>query len=79
MEDTKNEVQKLSDSDKNNLGLAIMNKKLAHANAEKAIAQHENAELSYKYYVIQLYMKYGLNPSDSITENGDIVKGDVKE
>lgn len=67
-------VDRLSDSDKSALGLSIMNRKLALANAEKALAQHENAELSYKYLVIQLYMKYGLNTADTITENGDIVK-----
>lgn len=74
MEDKKNEVEKLSDADKNNLDLALMNKKLAYANAEKAIAQNENAELSYKYFVIQLYMKYGLKSSDSITESGEITR-----
>lgn len=74
MEDKKIEIEKLSDADKNNLDIAIMNKKLALANAEKAIAQHENAELSYKYYVIQLYMKYGLKSSDSITESGEITR-----
>tara|TARA_B110000503_G_C7071610_1_gene381111 strand:+ start:469 stop:699 length:231 start_codon:yes stop_codon:yes gene_type:complete len=74
MEDKKIETEKLSDADKNNLDIAIMNKKLALANAEKAIAQHENAELSYKYYVIQLYMKYGLKSSDSITESGEITR-----
>lgn len=67
-------VERLSESDKNTLGLAIMNRKLALSNAEKALAQHENAELSYKYLVMQLYMKYGLSTSDTITENGDIVR-----
>lgn len=67
-------IDRLSDLDKSTLGLSIMNRKLALANAEKALAQHENAELSYKYLVIQLYMKYGLTTADTITENGDIIK-----
>lgn len=64
----------LQDSDKMALEMAKMNKKLAISNAEKALAQNEVADLHYKYVVLQIYMKYGLNQNDSIDENGNIVR-----
>lgn len=84
MEENKEEVQKsevksLSDNDKNKLSLSIMNRKLALANAQKVLAEQENAELAYKYFVIQLYMKYGLTQNHVITENGEIVLKDQNE
>ena len=67
--------EKLSDLDKMTLELAKSNKRTALANAEKAIAQNENAELAYKYIVLQLYMKYGLTEADAINEQGEILRG----
>ena len=66
---------KLAEVDRMALELAKANRKTALAQAEKALAQNETADLAYKYVVLQLYMKYGLTESDAITEAGDIVKG----
>ena len=56
--------------------LAKSNKKLALVTAEKALAQHESAEVSYKYVVLQLFMKYGLSPSvDLLNEDGSFIRG----
>jgi hypothetical protein len=68
-------VEKLSDIDRMAIELAKTNRKLALCQAEKALAQHETAEVSYKYVVLQVYMKYGLSESDAIDENGNILRG----
>ena len=65
---------KLSDIDRMALELARQQRLTALADAKAAIAQNEKAELSYKYVVLQLYMKYGLTDADAISETGDIVK-----
>jgi hypothetical protein len=57
------------------LELAKANRKVALAQAEKALAQNETAELGYKYVVLQLYMKYGLTEADAISEAGVVVRG----
>lgn len=66
---------KLNDFDKVNLDLAKANRRAALAQAKQAIAENEASELSYKYFVLQLYMKYGLNEMDAIGENGEILRG----
>lgn len=66
---------KLSDVDRMSLELAKSNKRTALALAEKALAQNEVAELSYKYTVLQLYMRYGLTEADALSEAGDILRG----
>jgi len=66
---------RLSDVDRLALELAKQRRQTALAEAKTALAQNENAELSYKYVVLQIYMKYGLSDADAISENGDIVKG----
>lgn len=65
----------LSSEDKHVLEMAKMNRKLALASAEKALAENNSAELSYKYVVLQLYMKYGLSEADAIDEQGNILRG----
>lgn len=66
---------KLAEVDRMALELAKSNRKTALAQAEKALAQNETADLAYKYVVLQLYMKYGLTEADAITEAGEIVRG----
>ena len=66
---------KLAEIDRMALELAKANRKTALAQAEKALAQNETADLAYKYVILQLYMKYGLTEADAITEAGEIVKG----
>ncbi len=56
------------------LELARQRRQTALAEAKTALAQNENAELAYKYVVLQLYMKYGLTDADAISENGEIIK-----
>lgn len=68
------ENEKLSDIDRMNLELAKSKRQTALAEAKTALAQNENAELSYKYVVLQLYMKYGLTERDAISEAGEILK-----
>lgn len=66
--------EKLSDVDRMSLELAKSAKKLAVAQAEKALAQNETADISYKYVVLQIYMKYKLSEADAITESGEIIR-----
>lgn len=66
---------KLQEIDRMALELAKANRRTALAKAETALAQNENAELSYKYIVLQIYMKYGLTEQDAIAETGEIIKG----
>lgn len=66
---------RLSDVDRMALELARSRRQTALAEAKTALAQNENAELAYKYVVLQLYMKYGLTDADAISESGEIVKG----
>lgn len=68
-------TQRLQEVDRLALELSKANRKISLANAEKALAQNETAELGYKYVVLQLYMKYGLNETDALTEAGEIIKG----
>jgi hypothetical protein len=65
----------LLDIDKMALELAKARRQIALAQSEKAMAQQESAELAYRYVVLQLYMKYGLNESDAIDESGKIIIG----
>lgn len=65
---------KLMEIDRMNLELARQRRLTALAEAKTALAQSETAELSYKYVVLQIYMKYGLTDADAIGENGDIIK-----
>ena len=66
---------KLMDIDKAALDLARERRKTALAEAKTALAHNDNAELAYKYVILQLYMKYGLTDADAISETGDIIKG----
>jgi hypothetical protein len=67
--------EKLSEVDVLGLELAKNKRQLALAEAKTALANNDNSELNYKYFVLQLYMKYGLTAQDAISEAGDIVRG----
>ena len=69
------EIAKIDEDDKSVLQTAKTNKTIALLNAEKAISQHQTAEINYKYVILQLYMKYGLTQEDSIDEQGNIQRG----
>lgn len=64
----------LSPEDKAALDMAKLNRKLAVANAEKALAENQVAELTFKNLVLQLYMKYGLSEVDGIDEQGNLLR-----
>lgn len=69
-------MEKVSEEDHLIMELAKSNRKLALANAEKALAQNEAAEANHRYIILQIYMKYGLNPStDVLNEDGTIQRG----
>lgn len=67
--------EKLSEVDVLNLDLARTKRATALAEAKTALANNENAELNFKYLVLQLYMKYGLTAQDAISEAGEIIRG----
>jgi hypothetical protein len=67
--------EKLSETDVLGLDLARTKRQTALAEAKTALANNENAELQFKYLVLQLYMKYNLTAADAISEAGEIVRG----
>lgn len=70
--------EKISEQDKHVLEMAVMQRKLSLANAEKALAENNAAELAHKHIVLQLYMKYGMNvETDSIDEQGVIKRNSI--
>lgn len=65
--------EKLSDLDKHTLEKVILQRKLAISEAEKA-------EISHNYIVLQIFMKYGLDPaSDAIDDQGVVKRGAAKK
>jgi hypothetical protein len=71
----------ISDNDKVILEMAKMRLKLGVANLEKAAAQNETNEHFIKCLLLQLYLKYKLDPeSDFLNENdGTIMRGALKK
>ena len=73
-------TEKISEEDRLTLELAKSNRKVALANAEKALAQNESSELNYRYVVLQIFMKYGMNPNaDLLKEDGAVMRGGLLE
>ena len=66
--------QKIDDADRLKIDQAKTEKKLALANAEKAIAQNDLADMKYRNVVLELYVRYGLGVTDAINEDGTIIK-----
>lgn len=72
------EREKLMEGDIAALEIAKLNRKVALKEAEKALAQNESAETAFKYIVLQLFMKYGLNTAaDAIGDDGKILYGEL--
>lgn len=63
------EPEILPENDRLALELAKAKRQVAMANAEKAVAQGETADIAYKYTVLQIYMKHGLTSEDTIQES----------
>jgi hypothetical protein len=74
LKSVKAEPARLQEVDRMALELAKSRRQTALAEAKTALANNENAELAYKYIVLQLYMKYGLTDRDAISEAGEIIK-----
>lgn len=73
-------VERISEEDRLTLELAKANRKVALANAEKALAQNESSEVNYRYVVLQIFMKYGLNPNaDMLKEDGTLMRNGLLE
>lgn len=68
-------TERLQEVDRMALELAKSKRQTALAEAKTALANNDNAELSYKYVVLQIYMKYGLTEADAITEAGEVLRG----
>lgn len=68
-------VERVAETDRMALELAKANKRTALAQAEKALSQNETAELNYKYVILQIYMKYGMNENDALGEDGTVLRG----
>lgn len=68
-------AEKIADVDRMALELAKSQRAVALAEAKTALANNDKAELAYKYVVLQIYMKYGMNAQDALSEAGDIVRG----
>jgi hypothetical protein len=70
----KDKLTHVSDEDKNTLKLAVLQRKLVLQEAKTALANHEVAEANYKNTILQLYVKYGLNPNDNLNhDSGEIL------
>jgi len=73
-------VEKISEEDRLTLELAKANRRVALAEAEKALAKNESSEVNYRYVVLQIFMKYGMNPSaDLLKEDGTVLRGGLLE
>lgn len=67
--------EKISEEDRLKIELAKIKRQNSILNTQKAMAQSETAELAFKYTILQIYMKYGLGPEDTIDDNtGQICK-----
>lgn len=69
----------LQDTDRHVLEVAQLNRKLALKEAETALAKNEAAEAGFKLTLMNIYMKYKLDPvSDGLSEDGKILRGQIK-
>jgi hypothetical protein len=66
---------RISHEDVSLLELAKARKETAAAQAREAAARSEVSEISYRYLVLQVYLKYGLNQTDALSEDGTIIRG----
>lgn len=68
-------TERIVEVDRMALELAKSKREVALAEAKTALANNERADLAYRYVVLQIYMKYGMNEKDALNENGEIVRG----
>jgi hypothetical protein len=59
--------------------IAKMKRQLALKDAEIAVANSERSEAEWRYTLLQLYVKHGLQPGkDSIDANGTFIRKETK-
>jgi len=73
MEKTPNQ-EKMAEEDMFKLERAFAKKQLAEKDVQRANAEQEAADLSYRNVVLQLFMKYGLTEADSINNDGTFTR-----
>lgn len=72
------EDQFISLEDKHLIETASLKKEIALSAARLSLAQSENADLSHKYTILQVYIKYGLTANDTIVDGKIVKNGNVK-
>lgn len=68
-------TERIAEVDRMALELAKSKREVALAEAKTALANNEKADLAYRYVVLQIYLKYGMNEKDALSEAGEIVRG----
>lgn len=68
-------TERIVEVDRMALELAKSKREVALAEAKTALANNEKADLAYRYVVLQIYLKYGMNERDALSENGEIMRG----
>lgn len=77
--DTVVATETITDEEKKMIADLAARRQLSFAQAQAAIAKNQTVDLEHKNLVLQLFMKYKLNPeTDSIDEKGQLVRGEVK-
>ena len=67
---------RVSEQDLQTLQLANTNKTISRLTAEKAISDHNTADMTHRFVTLQVFVKYGLDQSkDTVDESGNIVRG----
>lgn len=61
----------LLEEEKATLAKLLKDKQDTQGEAEKAYLRHEVADLKYKYFIANIYVKYGLNMTDQIADDGE--------
>ncbi len=71
--------ESLSVEDKHHLEVAKVRRQLVLSQAEKALAQNEAADVSFKYLILQLHVKYHITDVDGLDDNGNIFRNVKKQ
>lgn len=72
---TEEQVTRLNDTDVKDLEITKLKRQLALKTAEREVSESKAVDFEFRYFVLQLYMKYGLNPTDALDEQGNIHRG----
>ena len=67
--------ERIGAEDVHALELAKARLETSQAQANEAAARLEAATMTYRYIILQIYMKNNMGQSDALSENGDIIRG----